>query len=53
MPNLVRGRIAVAPLLGRVGIGIEAFIDDDPLLIEEDRTQDIGTDPVARGTLKS
>jgi hypothetical protein len=44
---LVRRRVAIAPFLDRVGVGIEAFVDHDPLLLEEDGAEDIGIEPDA------
>jgi hypothetical protein len=42
MADLMRRRVAIAPLFGRVGIGIEAFVDHDPPLLEEDGAQNVG-----------
>src|SRR5262249_5928014 len=42
MADLVRQRVAIAPLFGRVGVRIEAFVDHDPLLLEEDRAENVG-----------
>jgi len=42
------GRVAIAPFLSRVGVGIEAFVDHDPLLLEEDGAEDVGIEPNAR-----
>lgn len=46
--NFVRGRISIAPFLGRVRVGIEAFVDHDPLLLEDREL--FGKDP-AQGSL--
>jgi hypothetical protein len=48
MADLMGGCVAIAPFFGRVGVGIEAFVDHDPLLLEKDGAEDIGIEPDAR-----
>jgi len=48
MSDLMRHRIAIAPFPRRIGVRIEAFVNHDPLLLEEDGAKDIGIKPDAR-----
>ena len=48
MADLMRRRVTIAPLLCGIGVGIEAFVDDDPLFVKEDRAEDIGFEADAR-----
>ncbi len=41
-------RETIASFLGRIGIGIEALVDHDPLLVEVDGAENIGIEPDAR-----
>ena len=40
--TLARERETIPAFLGRARIGIEAFVDFDPSLVEEHRPEDVG-----------